>query len=159
MRENEGGFSDNPHDKGGATIYGISSKWFPNDYSAIMGAPTQEEKELLTKQFYYNHFYNPLYDKIFYEPLAVRLFDLGVNLGKGISITLLQETFNRLSQNKISEDGKFGEGTLRGINLPPIVHENFYSSYQKRTEEYYRGLKDFSIFGKGWLNRLYKPTE
>ncbi len=154
-KENEGGFVDDARDKGGATIYGVSSKWFPDVYKQLIESDPKEVDEVL-KAFYYTEFWNDLYDEIFFEPLAIRLFDLSVNVSKKRAIRLLQKTFNDLSQSKISEDGNFGAGTLRAVNLPPIIHPNFYLSYLRQVETYYRSLKDFGVFGNGWLNRLNK---
>ena len=158
-KQNEGGFTNNPHDKGGETIYGVSSKWFPEVYKELTEAKPEEVDEIL-KAFYYAEFYDMLYEQIFYEPIAIRLFDLGVNLSKKKATKLLQQTFNKLSQVRIGEDGKFGNGTLKAINMPPIAHEQFYLSYQKEVEQYYRSLPDFTHFGAGWISRLYRdiPT-
>lgn len=154
-KQNEGGFVNDARDKGGATIFGVSSKWFPEVYRELLDCQNSEVDDIL-KAFYYVEFWNDLYDEIFFEPLAIRLFDLSVNVSKKRAIKLLQKTFNDLSQSKISEDGSFGTGTLRAVNLPPIVHPNFYLSYLKQAEAYYRSLKDFDVFGKGWINRLNK---
>ena len=154
-KENEGGFVDNPKDKGGATIYGVSSKWFPEVYQTLIDSKPEEVDEVL-KAFYYTEFWNDKYDEIFFEPLAIRLFDLSVNISKKRAVKLLQKTFNDLSTVHIDEDGNFGSGTLRAVNLPPIVHPNFYLSYLRQAEAYYKSLPDFNVFGKGWLNRLNK---
>jgi len=154
-KENEGGFVDDARDKGGATIYGVSSKWFPDVYKQLIESEPQDVEEVL-KAFYYTEFWDDQYDLIFFEPLSIRLFDLSVNISKRRAVKLLQRTFNDLSQTKITEDGKFGAGTLRAINLPPIVHPNFYLSYLRQAENYYKSLSDFDVFGRGWLNRLNK---
>ena len=155
-KQNEGGYSNDARDKGGETIYGVSSKWFPEVFRELMEAKP-EELEGILKAFYQAEFWDDRYDEIFFEPLSIRLYDLSVNLGKRKAVQLLQKTFNSLSYTKISEDGKFGAGTLRAVNLPPIVHPNFYLSYLRQAEAYYRSLPDFNVFGKGWLNRLNKP--
>lgn len=154
-KSNEGNFSNNPHDKGGKTIYGVSSKYFPEVFQTLIDSKPEEVEEVL-KAFYYTEFWNDLYEQIFFEPLSIRLFDLSVNLGKKRAISILQETFNKLSQDILKTDGIFGRGTLRAVNLPPIVHPNFYLRYQKNVEAYYRSLADFDVFGKGWTNRLYR---
>lgn len=156
--ENEGGFINDPRDKGGATIFGISSKWFPDVYNEVINEKDPEKRHTIVENFYFEEFWNKKYDLFFSEPLAIRLFDLSVNLGKSKAVKLLQSTFNDLSQVKIPEDGKFGDGTLRAVNLPPIGHNEFYQSYKKKAEQYYRSLADFNVFGKGWLNRLNREA-
>uniref|UniRef100_A0A6H2A476 Putative glycoside hydrolase n=1 Tax=viral metagenome TaxID=1070528 RepID=A0A6H2A476_9ZZZZ len=157
-KQNEGGFSNHQRDSGGKTIYGITSKYYPETYQKVM---TTIEKggdaDPIVKKFYKDNFWNPLYEKIFYPPLAVRLFDLGVNIGIKKSVRLLQRTFNRLSTIKISEDGDFGQLTLKAVNSPPFTHDVFYDGYITTAERYYRSLRDFDVFGKGWVNRLHKP--
>ncbi len=154
-KQNEGGFSNDARDKGGATIYGVSSKWFPDVYKELMEAKPEEIDGIL-KAFYYSEFWNPMYEELFFEPTAIRLYDLSVNISKQKAIELLQKTFNGLSNTKIGEDGKFGAMTLKAINLPPIQHENFYARYVSLAEAYYRSLKDFEVFGNGWLSRLHR---
>lgn len=150
--ENEGGFVDNKKDKGGATFAGISSKWFPKEYADIVNSSGEKQHELI-KNFYQKEFWNPQYDKIFDTKLAIRLFDLTVNLGKVPAIKLLQKSFNEVSNTKIVEDGGFGSGTLKAVNLAPVP---LYPLFIKNAEAYYRKLPDFPTFGKGWLNRLHK---
>lgn len=157
-KQNEGGYSNNPRDKGGATLYGISSKWFPDVYQELTEAKPEEIDGIL-KAFYYSEFWNPAYEEIFFEPTAIRLYDLSVNISKHKAINLLQKTFNGLSVAKISEDGNFGTLTLKAVNLPPIRHENFYARYKSLAEAYYRSLPDFDVFGNGWLNRLNREPQ
>lgn len=151
--ENEGGFVNDSRDRGGATIAGISSKWFPDDFKKIINASDIDTQQRLIKDFYKREFWNPRYEKIFNSRLAIRLFDLSVNIGKVPAIAYLQKTFNKFSDTKIIEDGKFGDGTLKAINLAPV---DLYEPYIKEIENYYRALPDFKIFGKGWFNRLHK---
>ena len=155
MQKNEGGFSEDKRDKGGATIYGVSSKWFPEVYNQIMNCAPEELQGIL-QNFYLGEFWNSLYDQLLHEDTAIRLFDLGVNMGKVEAVKILQNTFNNLSNLKIGEDGKFGAGTLNAINHPPIDAQSFYVSYQNHAEAYYRTLPDFNTYGKGWLDRLYR---
>jgi lysozyme family protein len=144
--ENEGGFVNDKRDKGGATIAGISSKWFPNDFQAVMNAPTKEEQEKLVKSFYQREFWNPLYEQLRDSKLAIRLFDLTVNMGKVTAIKLLQKSLS------ITADGKFGKGTLGIANSNPDAYQKLID----KADAYYKSLPDFKVFGKGWLNRLYK---
>lgn len=155
-KTNEGGYSNHPSDKGGETLYGVSSKWYPEIYKELAEAQPNEVEDIL-KAFFYSEFWNPAYEQLFFEPTAIRLYDLSVNISKHKAVELLQKTFNGLSTTRIAEDGVFGNGTLRAVNLPPIRHENFYARYVSLVEAYYRSLADFNVFGNGWLNRLHKP--
>lgn len=153
-KENEGGFSNNPHDRVLATYAGISSKWFPDDYQAIISAK-EENRPAMVKEFYYRHFWNTLYELIDDKRLAVRLFDLSVNLGTKQAVGLLQETLNAYSDGEVCKaDGIFGIITLAHVN--DKIYVNIEFDYSLRVERYYKTLPSFKYFGKGWLNRLHK---
>lgn len=91
------------------------------------------------------------------KTLAIKVFDLGVNTGKRKSIEMLQRCINELGDTKIKVDGLFGPTTLRELNL--LDGWEVYNLYVKKAEDYYRSLKTFWRFGRGWLRRLYdKPV-
>lgn len=91
-------------------------------------------------------YWNNLYDFINQERLAIRLFDLGVNCGVGTAVKLLQKAVGAESS------GKFNPATLAKVNETPAAYEAF----KQRAAGYYRSLRQFNKFGKGWLNRLNK---
>lgn len=147
---NEGGFSDHRRDKGGATLYGVSSKYFPAVFESLQNAKDEVEIHDILYKFYYNHFWNPLYEQIYDSKLAIRLFDLSVNIGMKPSVKLLQNASNVLGSRLIL-DGNFGKGTLAAVNVTKP-----YNEYVREVENYYRSLSDFDVFGRGWINRLKK---
>ena len=162
VEANEGGYQNDPDDKGNAgkgTIYGIAYKYFPYDflacYSLYKQGKIKEAKEY-AKKFYYNKFYNPLYDKIHNEQLAFKIFDLSVNLGKTTTIKLLQTALNKYGDLRIADDGVFGDYTLKAVNYAP---DDFYNRFIMLVEEHYErkaklGRNKKFLFG--WLNRLKK---
>ena len=105
----EGGFSNDPTDKGGRTDKGISEKAHPGAWAD--GKITTEEARAI-----YAHKYikAPGFDKIpaGYETLRVQLIDFGVNSGPGMAIQKLQEIIGA----KI--DGNLGKET---ISLVPTI--------------------------------------
>ena len=145
--DNEGGFVDDPRDKGGATIAGVSSKYFPDDFQQIINAPNKEAQQKLIKDFYLREFWNPLYEQLIDKKLAIRLFDLGVNIWTVRAVKLLQNGLH------IPADGIFGQGTLKVANNDEYAYEKLIH----KAEDFYKSRKDFNIYGKGWINRLYKP--
>lgn len=147
MMKNEGGFSDHPADRGGATLFGVSSKFFPQTYNELQNATDDLERQQILFKFYHDEFWNPLYDQIRSERLAVRLFDLGVNLGVKRAVRLIQQIAG------VTIDGVFGKQTLRAVNLYDV-----YGNFIAEADKYYRSLDDFPTFGKGWINRLYRET-
>jgi len=161
---NEGSFQMNPKDKGNwhneelyGTIYGITAR---DHFSSFMTTYLLYNKGLLkeakgyAREFYYSQgYWNPLYDKIESEALAFKLFDFGVNAGVKKAVQLLQEVLMSFRVN-LEPDGVFGSITLEAVNKVPA--EGLYNAYIARLEKYYKSLKMFSVFGKGWLSRLMR---
>lgn len=158
--KNEGSYSDHPQDTGGKTIYGITSRDYPDDYKKIFDAYKNKEynkAKLLAKEFYKKKYWNELYEQIIDGSLAYKLFDLSVNVGKITAIKMLQKTINELGY-KIDVDGVFGNKTLAAVNYfsNNKLSDELYKAYIERAKKYYKRLKTFAVFGRGWLNRLAK---
>jgi len=110
--QNEGGYVNDPDDKGGETKYGISKRSYP-----------KEDIKNLTidraKQIYKSDFWDKIKgDYIQNDELALNVFDFAVNAGVGTSVKALQEALN------ISDDGVLGNGTLSAmavINFPDLI--------------------------------------
>jgi lysozyme family protein len=147
---NEGNYSDDPLDSGGKTIYGISYNNYPKAFDLTYSLYIDGKKELAKNaamHFYYDKFYNKLYDDIKNIVLAFRLFDFGVNAGVHEAVKLLQEVLNELGCN-LTVDGVFGQNTLRMANT-----YNCYDAYVNRLERFYISLNKPKWI-KGWLKRL-----
>ena len=75
LMENEGGYVNHPADPGGETKYGICKKYNPDiDIKNI----TLD----FAKRHYYQNFWLPMYEKIKDQRIAIKLFDISVNIGK-----------------------------------------------------------------------------
>jgi lysozyme family protein len=158
--KNEGGYSNHPKDKGGRTIYGISVVFHPAAYYQIKRAKTKEEEFKFVKDFYYKEYWNPLYDELKDAVLAVRIFDLSVNIGRERTVYLLQTALNKINENlsgQVVTDGIFGKNTLDAINKQDEVFYDFFT--QVIVKQFYESRKTFKVFGKGWLRRLNRKIE
>jgi len=155
---NEGGYSNDPMDKGGKTIYGITSKNYPATYKIVFDLYKDGLKELAldtAKRFYQKEFWNDMYENINDSSLAFKLFDLGVNMGVKKAVKFLQQTINKLLQKEqLTADGIFGEQSLYYANR--IERELLYRSYIDTAGMYYKRLWNYFKFGKGWMTRLNK---
>ena len=150
MLKNEGGLSDDPDDLGGATEHGgITSRFHPVTFWKVRRAKTPEERDTIIHDFYLKKYWNKLYNLISSERLAIRLFDLGVNLGVKRAVRLLQTTINENSDYHLTVDGIFGKNTLNAVNKT-----NVYQAYKDKVKEYYESRSTFWKFGRGWLRRL-----
>lgn len=142
--ENEGGYSNNPNDKGGKTRYGISQRAHPEvDIDKL----TLIEAQNIYMREYWNGYY-----KLLSREMCIRLFDLGVNIGKNKAVQLLQTTLNTYFDTNLALDGIFGHKTLQAVKNQNQT--NLYSVFIFEASLYYKSLN--SPFFIGWLNRLYK---
>ena len=143
----EGGskFTDDPHDPGGATKYGISKRAFPDlDIPNL----TYEQAE----RVYLEHYWLPLNCEavsLIAPVLAMKLFDMGVNLGVRRGAKIFQAAVQTLSPG-ICVDGYIGPQTLTALSAVDLM--TVRDLVQVRLENYYRSL-DNPRYQKGWLNR------
>jgi lysozyme family protein len=81
----EGIYANDPYDSGGETIYGIAKKFhrhkFTEVYELYKGARYHDAKKV-AEQFYRAQYWNELYNYMHLKTLAIKVFDLGVNIGK-----------------------------------------------------------------------------
>lgn len=157
----EGGFVNDPDDKGGATNYGITISTL-SDY--LGRAATVEDvknmSESTAREIYEKKYLQET--SIYKLPrghIRILALDLAVNHGPRRGIRLLQKTCNLTGLNpKISTDGILGP-----ISIEAILNCNKYMGYyfsnmicDARDTFYRRIVKNNpsqSKFLKGWLNR------
>ena len=154
----DGAYTETPGDKGGATKWGISLKSFPG-----LNIKALTYKDAV--DIYFKHYYSPLYDFIVDEPIAFKLFDMGVLTGPRTATKLLQKAVID-SGYTIKADGLFGPITLTAINVSNFYKKNLYELFLKRLQGHMKYLVFKNPtnykFLKGWLirvNLLYKPKE
>jgi len=100
----------------------------------------------------------PLYKKEYWD--AVRAdelpsgidylcFDFAVNSGVNRAIVILQQSID------VIVDGHLGPITISKVNkIYQENPENLIEKYSDNKETFYKSLKTFPIYGKGWLNRV-----
>jgi len=111
----EGGYIDDPKDKGGETKFGISKRSYPQiDIKSL--------SLIEAKSIYYNDFWNTKKCNLDFLPnlIAVELFDTGVNMGSVTALKMLQESLNLLNRvetrfNDLVVDGWIGSSTLGAV--------------------------------------------
>jgi lysozyme family protein len=125
----EGGYVNDPQDRGGETYKGIAREFHPrwNGWEVIdklKDEPdfpdclaTHDSLQRMVKQFYKDRFWNPAeLDVMESQQLADELFDTGVNQGMQSAIEYMQEALNMLNRDEedfhdIAVDGVFGKQT------------------------------------------------
>src|ERR1700676_4744041 len=100
----EGGYVNNPTDKGGPTAYGISKTSNPDAWKN--GPPTEAEARAIYLQRYV---VGPGFDEIGDIQLRTQLVDFGVNSGPAVAIKHLQAVVGT------TVDGVLGPETVAAI--------------------------------------------
>lgn len=165
---NEGGYSNDPDDSGGATNMGITKSTLDRARLEINGLPssvkdlTRAQAEEIYRMFYWEASHA---DMLPY-PLCTLHFDASVNHGVGGAGKLLQRTINNYALKagldvRVDVDGAVGPKTLSALcqcldlkgNVPLICE-----IYCNEREKYYRSIVENNPsqakFLRGWLNRL-----
>jgi lysozyme family protein len=119
--DREGGFVDNPADKGGPTCFGITQTVArANGYAGPMRQLPRTEAAAIYQRLYWQR---PRLDEIAKRSasLASELFDTGVNMGPAVAITFLQRALTALNRNgtdypDLTPDGRIGAATLNALD-------------------------------------------
>jgi lysozyme family protein len=119
--DREGGYSDQPADKGGPTCFGITEAVArANGYAGPMQQLPRTEAAAIYRCLYWSR---PGLDEIGKRsaPLAAELFDTGVNMGPAVAITFLQRALTALNRNAkdypdLTPDGRVGPTTLAALD-------------------------------------------
>lgn len=138
--EHEGGYVNDPSDKGGETKFGISKRAYPNlDIKNL----TLEKAILIYKQdYWYKNYSENL-------PLDIRYihFDTSVNMGLTKAAKILQQSIGN-----ITVDGKIGMETLDNAVKSNLFKYAFYRlAYYN--EIIYKDNSQVKFIG-GWTKRV-----
>ena len=171
----EGGFSDDPADSGGATMYGIAFNFNVRELARI-GITSPAQMSGLTRtqaiQIYQIKYWDGMsLDQIYtLSPLlAERLFEFGINGGMGSAGEALQVALNSLNdQGKhwpdLVEDGGIGPRTVaaatamkrvRGEQGMQVLNYAVMCLQGARYIELSRKRQKDERFMFGWLSRLF----
>src|SRR5437764_14803553 len=117
----EGGFVDNPADKGGPTCFGITQEVArAQGYAGPMRLLPRSEAVAIYLRLYWQR---PRLDEVAKRSsrLAAELFDTGVNMGPAVAVTFLQRALTALNRNAkdypdLTPDGRVGAATLAALD-------------------------------------------
>ena len=149
--KSEGGYVNDPHDRGGETNLGVTkAAW--SDY---MGRPIADgEIKALTpdvvKPFYKIRYWDRCKCDNLPNGLDYAVFDFAVNGGVGASSKLLQRAVG------VPDDGAIGAKTLESVakHDPKALLDEFSSRKAKYYEQIVLNHPEQQKFLKGWNNRI-----
>jgi lysozyme family protein len=119
--EREGGYVNNPADKGGPTCFGITEVVArANGYRGAMRQLPREEAAAIYRRLYW---LRPHFDEVAERSprVAAELFDTGGNMGPAVAATFLQRALTALNRNgadypDLVPDGRIGLRTLAALD-------------------------------------------
>ena len=145
----EGGYSDHAADTGGATNYGISSTHNPDvDVENLTRA---DAVELYWTRYWKGNGYDKLPER-----LAVKVFDLAVNMGRNAAVCCLQHALRAVGQ-EVGVDGVIGPETAGAAAM--LCELAIVSALRSEAAGHYRAIlvrtPSQAPFAAGWLERAY----
>ena len=119
--DREGGYVNNPTDRGGPTCFGITEAVArANGYFGPMQQLPRSEAVAMYRHLYW---LRPRFDEVGARSarVAAELFDTGVNMGPAVAVTFLQRALTALNRNAadypdLTPDGRIGATTLAALD-------------------------------------------
>lgn len=136
---NEGGYSNNPLDPGGETMYGITIR-VARTYGYL--GPMRDLPWSTAMDIYRAHYWTTVKADQLPDALRFHVFDAAVNSGPAQAVKWLQRAAG------VTEDGAIGPQTLAAATR---VTPAKYSSIRLR---FMTDLSTWATFGKGWARRI-----
>jgi len=153
----EGGYVNDPLDRGGETKFGISKRAYPGLDVANLSL---KDARAIYKRDYWDRL---LLDEVEHPEIAEKIFDVAVNMGRGAAIVILQRALNLLAgttgRSALRVDGLMGPATLDAANHwcgkdPDALQEAVRGFRFMRYVEIVSKRPDQARFVRGWLKRV-----
>lgn len=138
---NEGGYSNNPADPGGETMWGVTAR--VARAHGYAGPMRQLPKET-AKEIFRTVYWDPLHLDEFDPRVAFQLADANFNGGQTV----------RWAQaaSGAAVDGRMGPATIAALKV--VDPHTFVLSFLSQRMLYLTNLATWSSFGKGWTRRI-----
>jgi lysozyme family protein len=159
----EGGYANDPDDRGGETNFGVTAgtlaaarKAGVVDRSDVKGLTRDEAAKIYKSQFWDKYGLGELP-----QPVGLVMFDLNVNHGPGGMAKIAQRAVNDLGK-RLGIDGRWGAQTRAAVKaLAEADPKGFAAALLRERKAYYDGIisrnPSQAKFKKGWYdNRLVK---
>jgi lysozyme family protein len=152
--EHEGGYSNHPLDRGGATNQGITQK----TYDAYRRGKGLEPRSVLliedheVSDIYYTHYWQPAGCESLEPKLAAAVFDMAVHSGPWNAKLALQRAV------RVRADGVIGPVTVEATRKTPAVRLKFLKQRGAFIQEIVMLRPSQVAFLEGWINRLLEQA-
>jgi len=158
MLSHEGGRRGHPSDPGGETCYGLSRRSYPDlDFDTL----TKEQAAWIYKR----DIWRPAALDVLSENVAVKVFDMAVNMGTRPAIRRLQRALNYLDalEEPLRLDGILGRLTAHAEKKQTKTkggEADLMLALKGYHFDHYRRLVEsddthYDVFARGWLRRAF----
>ncbi|MEI7610457.1 MAG: glycosyl hydrolase 108 family protein [Rhodospirillaceae bacterium] len=160
----EGARSDDPGDKGGLTVWGVSERWARDIHLDLNldGATTRADVDLVTpaiaKMLFYNAFLvDPRINRL-PEAIQPAMLQFAVNCGAARAVIELQHVLNSRRGIRLVADGVIGPATITGAQQQDeIMGDDLIRAILNAQLGWYDEIvhchPDLVKFLRGWRNR------
>lgn len=139
----EGGYSNNPADPGGETMWGITARVArANGYTGPMNLLPRERARAIAKTAYWDRVQADRYD----GAIGFQVFDAAYNHGIENAVRFLQRAVD------VADDGIVGPRTLAAIQRMTVT--DVLARFNAERLEFYTKLSTWPEFGRGWARRI-----
>ena len=156
LLKHEGGYVNHPADPGGRTNLGVTQKV----YEEWVGYPVSEKiMRGLTpdhvRALYRVKYWDAVKGDELPDGLDLCVFDFGVNAGPSRAKRYLQMLVGA------KPDGIIGPNTMQALKdkASAVGAKELIRGYSDLRHKYYRKLRHFKTFGRGWTRRVNEVEE
>lgn len=163
--QREGGFVNDPADPGGATNLGITiavlKAWRGR---AVSVADIKNLSKAEAEKIYHARYWKAAWCDALPAGVDLLVFDAAVNSGVTPALSALEKRIgigvpprriaHRAAPQQHFEPEALLTSRLRTLCMPAVI-----CGYCEDRRAFYRGLRTFSHFGKGWLRRVDKTQQ
>jgi lysozyme family protein len=160
LMKHEGGFSNDPHDPGGPTKFGITQKDIDKFYLAydlerdVKNLTLESARLFYRYEWWHRYFYYAINSLI----VATKIFDMSVNIGPKKAHKIVQLSCNHCGYS-LMLDSILGGKTISSLNEISLHNdeEDLINQLCEEQKSYYEYLIEknpkLKVFEKGWLKR------
>lgn len=148
----EGGKVDDPRDNGGRTNQGVTQRVY-TAWRAAHNRPKRDVYQMTADErddIYRAQYWNAVDGDNLPRGLDYMMFDAAVLSGPVQAIKWLQRALQPTYQGLI--DGQMGTATKQAIRISSVPR--ILDGVMERRLAFFKQLKDWPVFGKGWTRRL-----
>lgn len=165
--QEEGDYSNNPRDSGGATMKGITYKVY-DVYRFKKGLSTQDVKKITDSEvadIYKQNYWEPSGCDQLIDSVALMLFDFSVNAGVARAVKILQSILASTVDPNIQVDGVFGGKTKQAVDhyINEYSEIGIVNTFGEARKDYYNRIvannPKQTTFLKGWLARAERAKQ